>query len=157
MPRRHDGLMPLTHDHHHALAHARRLRLAAADVDASALVGQSQVFLDFFHDDTVNHFREEEEVVFPLAVGDERAKELLARVMREHLQIHALASRLGIEVTESRVTPESATELATALEAHIRFEEGTVFPLLEEVVADDRLRAISLRLRARGRAPAQAT
>jgi iron-sulfur cluster repair protein YtfE (RIC family) len=142
--------MPLTHDHHHALAQVRRLRLAAAGADASALLSQAQAFLDFFRDDTVNHFREEEEVVFPLAAEDERAKELLTRVMAEHLQIHALASRLGSEVTRSRVTPESASELASALEAHIRFEEGKLFPLLEEVVADDQLSAISLRPRARG-------
>ena len=152
MTRRHESLIPLTHDHHHALAQARRLRSAAKD-NGGELLKQSQAFLDFFHDETVNHFREEEEVVFPLAVEDKRAKELLARVMMEHLQIHALASRLGVEVTESRVTAESATELATALEAHIRFEEGEVFPLLEEVVADDRLSAISLRLRTRGRVP----
>lgn len=148
MTRRHDSLIPLTHDHHHALAQTRRLRSAAKD-NRGELLRQSQVFLDFFHDDTVNHFREEEEVVFPLAVEDRRAKELLPRVMMEHLQIHALVSRLEAEVTESRVTPESASELATALEAHIRFEEGKVFPLLEEVVAEDQLSAISLQLRVR--------
>jgi iron-sulfur cluster repair protein YtfE (RIC family) len=155
MTRRHDSLIPLTHDHHHALAQTRRLRSAAKD-DGRELLGQSQAFLDFFHDDTVNHFREEEEVVFPLAVDDGRAKDLLARVMMEHLQIHALVSRLEVEVAESRVTPESASELATALEAHIRFEEGKLFPLLEEVVADDRLTAISLRLRSRARVSASA-
>lgn len=149
MTRRHDGLIPLTHDHHHALAQARRLKSAAKD-GGPELVTQSQAFLDFFHGETLNHFREEEEVVFPLAVEDGRAKELLARAMMEHLQIHALVARLGAEVTESKVTPESASELATALEAHIRFEEGKVFPLLEEVVADDRLSTLSLRPRVRG-------
>ena len=153
MTRRHDSLIPLTHDHHHALAQTRRLRGAAKDNERE-LLRQSQAFLDFFHDETVSHFREEEEVVFPLAVEDERAKEVLARVMMEHLQIRALATRLEVEVTESRVTPESATELATALDAHIRFEERKVFPLLEEVVADDQLSAISLRLRVRDRVPA---
>ena len=153
MARRHDSLIPLTHDHHHALAQTRRLKSAAKD-NGRELLSQSQAFLNFFHNETVDHFREEEEVVFPLAIEDERAKELLARVMMEHLQIHALASRLGLEVTEARVTPESASELATVLEAHIRFEESKLFPLLEEVVADDRLSAISLRLRARGGAPA---
>lgn len=69
--------MPLTHDHHHALAHVRHLRLAA-DGDAQELLKQSQGFLDFFHEDTLNHFREEEEIVFPLAIGDERASELLS-------------------------------------------------------------------------------
>ena len=150
MTRRHDSLIPLTHDHHHALAQTRRLKNAAKG-NGSELVRQAQVFLDFFHDDTVNHFREEEEIIFPLAVEDDRAKELLARVMMEHLRIHALASRLGDEVAESRLAPESASELAAALDAHIRFEEGKVFPLLEEVVGDDRLSAISLRLRDRGK------
>lgn len=149
MTRRHDSLIPLTHDHHHALAQTRRLRSAAKD-NGRALLSQSQAFLDFFDEETVNHFREEEEIVFPLAVSDERAKELLAAVMMEHLQIHALASQLRAEVAGSKVTPECASKLATALEAHIRFEEGKVFPLLENVVADDRLSAISLRPRARG-------
>ena len=153
MTRRHDSLIPLTHDHHDVLAQTRRLRIAAK-ANWRELLWQSQVFLDFFHEDTVSHFREEEEVVFPLAVEDRRAKEHLGRVMMEHLQIHALAFRLGVEVKESRVTPRSASELVKALEAHIRFEEGKVFPLLEEVVTDDQLNAISLRPRARSKVPA---
>lgn len=143
MTRRHDGLMPLTHDHHHALAHARRLRLAAGG-DAQELLRQSQGFLDFFHEDTLNHFREEEEVVFPLAIGDERASELLSRVVTEHLQIHAMVARLAIEVDEAWVHGPTALRLAEALEAHIRLEERKVFPLLEEVISDDQLRGITL-------------
>ena len=156
MTRRHDGLIPLTHDHHHALAQTRRLKNAAKG-DGHDLLGQSRAFLDFFHDETLNHFREEEEIVFPLAVEDGRARELLARALMEHLQIHALVSRLEVEIGKSRVAAESASELATALEAHIRFEEGKVFPLLEEVVAEDRLSEILLRLRARERVSAEAT
>lgn len=151
MTRRHDGLMPLTHDHHHALAHARRLRLAARG-DAQELLRQSQGFLDFFHEDTLNHFREEEEIVFPLAVGDERALELLSRVVTEHLQIHAMVARLAIEVDEARVHVQTAIRLAEALEAHIRLEEREVFPLLEEVVSDDQLCRITLGPRNRGSA-----
>jgi iron-sulfur cluster repair protein YtfE (RIC family) len=156
MTRRHDALIPLTHDHHHALAQTRRLKNAAKG-DGRDLPGQSQAFLDFFHAETVSHFREEEEVVFPLAVEDGRARELLVRALMEHLQIHALVSRLEVEVRESRVTAESASEIATALEAHIRFEEGEVFPLLEEVVAEDQLSEVLPRLRARERVSAEAT
>jgi hemerythrin-like domain-containing protein len=152
MTRRHDSLIPLTHDHHHALAQTRRLR-SAAKTNGGALLRQSEVFLGFFHYDTVNHFREEEELVFPLAVEDERVKEPLARGIMEHLQIHALVSHLGIEVTESEVRPETAIEVATALEAHIRFEESKLFPMLEEVIADDQLNAISLRQRTRDSVP----
>lgn len=151
MTRRHVALVPLTHDHHHALAHARRLRLAAGG-DAHELLHQSQGFLDFFHNDTLNHFREEEEVVFPLAIGDERVSDLLSRVVTEHLQIRAMAARLAIEVDEARVHGQTALELAEALEAHIRLEEREVFPLLEEVVSDDQLRGITLGPRNRGSA-----
>ena len=153
MTRRHESLIPLTHDHHHALAQTRRLKSAARE-GGRELLGQARVFLDFFHKDTVSHFRDEEELVFPTAVEDERAKPLLSRVMLEHLQIHALASRLAIEVGDWSVTPQSAAALAIALETHIRFEEKELFPLLEEVVGDEKLGAISLRHRERPAVPA---
>jgi iron-sulfur cluster repair protein YtfE (RIC family) len=146
MTRRHDGLMPLTHDHHHALSHARRLRLSAAG-DERARLRQAKEFLAFFHSDALEHFREEEEVVFPLGVGDESALPLLGQTVIEHMKIHALVTRLSVEVAAGRVFPESAIELAGALSAHIRREENEVFPLLEEIVPEDKLRAISLRER----------
>lgn len=153
MTRRHESLIPLTHDHHHALAQARRLKAAAND-DVRKLLGQCQVFLDFFESDTVNHFREEEEVLFPLAVRDERAVPLLRRVMMEHLEIHALVAALATQVTEGNPASQNAIELAGALETHIRFEEGHLFPLLEEVIDEEQLRAIPLRDRERSDARA---
>jgi hemerythrin-like domain-containing protein len=143
MSKRHQGLIPLTHDHHHALAQARRLRVAAGD-ESQGLLHQSQEFLRFFETDTISHFRQEEECVFPLAVGDLQAKPVLAQVMIEHLEIHALAARLKAEVAAGRVTREAATQVAEALERHVRLEENTVFPLLERVVSDEQLTGISL-------------
>jgi hypothetical protein len=50
MAKRHPNLIPLTHDHHHALAHARRLRVAAGGTreDRSE---QAREFLYFFRTD----------------------------------------------------------------------------------------------------------
>lgn len=146
--KRHESLIPLTHDHHHALAQARRLRLAAGREDDERL-RQAREFIEFFQTDTINHFREEEEVVFPLAIEDERATPLLAEVVVEHLRIHALVGRLAAEVEQGKVTTEAATDVAETLERHIRLEEGKVFPLLEEVVPADRLTRISLEPRTR--------
>ena len=125
----------------------------AADGDVQELVGQAQGFLDFFHEQTLDHFREEEEVVFPLAVEDERAAALLGRALIEHLKIHALASRLSAQVSEGSVTAETAIALAAALDAHIRFEEGELFPLIEEVVGDEQLSSLLPRDRDRIPAP----
>lgn len=142
MGRRHDALIPLTHDHHHALAQARRLHVAAGR-EADERLQQASEFLEFFHADTIGHFREEEEILFPLAVEDERATDLLSQVMVEHLRIHALVRRLATEFAQGDVTRETATNLATTLEQHVRLEEGKVFPLLEEIVSAELLDEIS--------------
>lgn len=68
--RRHDALIPLTHDHHHALARARRLRLAAASENGEEQRAAAEEFVEFFEGDSVLHFREEEEILFPLVIGE---------------------------------------------------------------------------------------
>lgn len=131
--RRHDSLIPLTHDHHHALAQARRLRLAAEQSEEERL-HQARQFVDFFESDTLRHFREEEELVFPFVVDEVDVEPVLTRIMMEHLRIHAVVRALKSEL--ERDAPEAATmsRLAVLLEEHIRLEEKTLFPLIERMV-----------------------
>jgi hemerythrin-like domain-containing protein len=117
--------------------------VAAKDPHAD-LLARSQEFVDFFDHETINHFRQEEEIVFPLGVGDPRADPLLGQVMVEHLQLQWLVGELGAAISRGSVERETAAELAHKLERHIRFEEGELFPLLEEVVPCERLERISL-------------
>ena len=58
--KRDPSLVPLSHDHHHALVQARRLR-EGAEPGAS--------FLRFFSEETIRHFCEEEERLFPALVS----------------------------------------------------------------------------------------
>ena len=46
--RRHQALAPLSHDHHHGLAQARRLRRAADEADPERLLQVASDFVDFF-------------------------------------------------------------------------------------------------------------
>jgi iron-sulfur cluster repair protein YtfE (RIC family) len=154
MTKRHPGLIPLTHDHHHALAQARHLRIAAEGGNEEELLARSREFFQFFHDATITHFREEEEIVFPLAVGDERATPLLTQIMLEHLQLHHLVALLGAQIGDGAISADAARRLADALESHIRLEEGKVFPLLEQIVAPDRLESIAFPARADPGGPA---
>ncbi|MGH2757798.1 MAG: hemerythrin domain-containing protein [Actinomycetota bacterium] len=133
--RRHEALIPLTHDHHHGLAQARRLRLAAK-TDDEARLEAAKAFLRFFRDDTLAHFRDEEERVFPLAVEAPECRPTLERVVFEHLQIHALARVLQSDVDQDAARPPHMVRLADVLEGHIRFEEKVVFPLIERIAAD---------------------
>jgi hemerythrin-like domain-containing protein len=148
MTRRHERLIPLTHDHHHALANARRLRVAA-DSDVDERRAAAGVFLDFFDQDAVTHFREEEEVVFPLIVHAPETETPLIRVLLEHVRMHALVDRLRREVERRLVSAEILMDLAKAFEGHIRFEEKVVFPLVESA-AGSALDGIELANRKRG-------
>jgi hemerythrin-like domain-containing protein len=134
--KRHNALIPLTHDHHHALGQARRLRLAAGTAPEPRNI-VAREFIDFFKRDTLVHFREEEEIIFPLVVDEREAEIPLARLMMEHLRIHALVRRLAGEVEEGDPQPPTMEGLSEILQAHIRFEEKTFFPLVEHLCPSD--------------------
>jgi quercetin dioxygenase-like cupin family protein len=125
--KRHPVLIPLSHDHHHALAAARRLRLAAERGDASA---EAAAFSRFFAEESVRHFRDEEERLFPLVAHSKEAQPLVVRALLEHQQLHALAR----QVASGETAPMG--ELAELLEAHVRFEERELFPLIERLLGD---------------------
>jgi quercetin dioxygenase-like cupin family protein len=129
--KRHPALVPLSHDHHHGLAQAKRLRAGAHAGDALAA---ARTFLRFFAEETIAHFREEEELLFPLLSDSEEAREPLVRVLLEHQRLHALAGRLTTQVEAAEPAAELMAELGEALEAHIRFEERQLFPLIERLL-----------------------
>jgi Hemerythrin HHE cation binding domain len=108
--KRRPALIPLSHDHHHALVEARRLR-RAADSPESAVVATA--FLRFFAGETVEHFREEEELLFPLVVDFDDARELLVQALLEHQRLRAQTSRLQQLVTTGGRSTMSCASLAS--------------------------------------------
>lgn len=150
--KRHDALIPLSHDHHHALAAAKRLELAAA-ADGPERTAAARSFLEFFEADTIGHFREEEERVFPLAIEDAAAEPVLTRLLLEHVRLHALAAKLRAEVVADEVSSETPSAIASLLQAHIRQEEKVLFPLVETIAVGN---LASLVLAPRNRTPAAA-
>lgn len=132
MTKRHESLVPLTHDHHHALVQARRLE-SAAEAGESDRTIQARSFLEFFENDTLAHFREEEELVFPLVVDASDAKRTLTQLLFEHVQLHAWVGRLRAELNEGQPATETMTRIGSLLQQHIRREEKVLFPLVEEL------------------------
>lgn len=96
MSRRHDTLIPLTHDHHHhhALAQARRLEEAAASDDDAHRLQAANDFLNFYFGRAVRHFHEEEELFFAPLVDEPEAREPILRAVSDHLRLHALVRRV---------------------------------------------------------------
>ncbi len=133
--KRHPALVPLSHDHHATLVQARDLR-RAADGDAGARRAAADRFLRHFGLHVVRHFREEEELVFPLLPLQPPE---LERVLVQHQRIRALARSL-------RADPAAGVlaELGALLDEHIRLEERIVFELVQEHVPEAELGAIRL-------------
>ena len=124
-----EALIPLSHDHHHALVEAKRLRRAAdRDDDPS---GAATAFIRFFRTSSVPHFREEEEALFPLVIDVDEARALLVQALLDHQRLHALVTALEA----GRDVRATMRELGERLDAHVRLEERELFPLIERVAA----------------------
>jgi iron-sulfur cluster repair protein YtfE (RIC family) len=142
MTRRHDSLIPLTHDHHHTLAQARRLHLAAGAAPHERVAASAE-FIMLFDTDILAHFRDEEERIFPLVIDHDEAESALVRVMMEHLRIHAAVGVLRTEVANASPSTSSMEALADLIVDHVRFEEKVLFPMIE-LAAGSALSAVEL-------------
>lgn len=144
--RRSPELAPLSRDHHRALEVALRLRRADPETAAAAV----DRFGDFWHEAGRRHFEIEEAVLLPaLPEDDPEWGEATARVRREHDEIRARARAL---LAADGGTPDAARELGELLNAHVRFEERKLFPLLEERLPSADLAAVGQAVEAAERA-----
>jgi hypothetical protein len=117
--RRSPELAPLSRDHHRALAVAMWLRRDAPEA--------RERFAEFWAADGPAHFAVEEAVLTTeLLSGDEDWSAGVARMTAEHRELEELAGRL---VGGDR---EAGGTLGERLDAHVRYEERELFPMLEE-------------------------
>ena len=138
MPKRHPSLIPLTHDHHHTLAQARRLK-DAYDENVAILRRVADDFVNFYLGRVRHHFHEEEELFFAPLVADEVAGPLIARAVADHLRLHALVRDLRRQLSDGEASPTLLLEIAVLLETHVRFEEQDLFPLIEAGIPESEL------------------
>jgi hemerythrin-like domain-containing protein len=132
--KRHPALAPLSDDHHHELVQARRLR-SAADGGLAARVAAGAEYVELFFTETVEHFRREEEQLFPLYLRQEGADPpLVERILREHMELHGLARTLRAEVAAGDVPAETLRELGSLLYDHVRLEERELFEAIQATV-----------------------
>jgi quercetin dioxygenase-like cupin family protein len=133
--KRHPALVPLSHDHHHTLVRARDLRTASSGDEAARREAATR-FQRHFALHVVRHFREEEELVFPLLPLQPPE---LDRVLVQHQRIRSLAGHLGDDPAAGTLA-----ELGALLEEHIRLEERIVFELVQEHATEAALAGLRL-------------
>jgi hemerythrin-like domain-containing protein len=143
MTRRHDSLIPLTHDHHHALAQARRLHDVSKLEDLTQRRNLANDFLNFYFGRALRHFHEEEELFFAPLVDHPEAKDLVARAVGEHLRLHALVRTVKRQLLEGEADQDILNQISALLTEHVRWEERDLFPLIEQLIPDEELRDLA--------------
>ena len=144
--RRHPALIELSHDHHAALFVALQLKRA----DESSAEKARSVFLAYWDAHGNEHFRQEEEVLFPgYAAFGPAHHPMIAHALCDHVAIRRLAHQVADEAPDVGVL----VELGIELEHHVRFEERALFPLIEESMSDDALVTVGHALRHDERGP----
>jgi len=140
--KRHPALASLSREHHHELSLARGLRRAAAAAPEQRLAAAA-AYVDQFFGPTADHFRLEEEVVFPVYTRHAGRTALVERILREHMELQGLARELRAQVAAGAVSAETLTALGTLLHDHVRIEERELFEDIQRVVPSAELEALA--------------
>lgn len=113
------SLIPLSRQHHNALALCVLLRRSlAADSSEESVARAARRIVDRYEIELANHFEIEEQVLFPLC-GDHP---LVTQLIAEHRAIERM-------VEQARSAPSAAVieEFCELLPAHVRREESQLF------------------------------
>jgi hemerythrin-like domain-containing protein len=135
------SLIPLSHQHQHALGLCVRIDRAQPIAAADLQAWQSEIEQNFAHEITV-HFSAEEQVLFPAA----RQFPELALLLDELIADHA-ALRQSFSQAESRsMSSESLPAFAQQLSTHIRKEERQLFERLQQLMSTEELAVLGPKL-----------
>ncbi|MGW8123496.1 hemerythrin domain-containing protein [Roseivirga echinicomitans] len=125
--KRHKALQPFSREHHHGLLLCWKIRKGfLSKVEPNRI----KTYADWFYEThLVPHFSDEEEFIFPI-LGEEH--EHIKKAMAEHRRLARLfEDKADIARNLNRIEEE--------LEKHIRFEERTLFPEIQEVATPEQL------------------
>lgn len=132
---RNQNLIPLSHQHQHALAFCVRIDRALASPAAMDTGTIQQEICKLYDDELGTHFQAEERYLFAVAekIGD------LSSLVDELRIEHGLIRR-GVKRAEARdLTTSDIQVFAASLSAHIRKEERELFEVLQQRLSAEEL------------------
>jgi len=152
---RHPSLVALSHDHHHGLALALKCRKQAlGQIKPMGLEGlkeRARELRDFLTGNLIQHFRAEEEALFPLvrAVVPE-SHAIIEELTKDHEWIRSATAQLEKDTGLGKLI----FDVGDLLERHIRREERELFPLFEQHISAEEAAAVGEKIKEILAAPA---
>jgi hemerythrin len=135
------NLVPLSHQHQHALAMCVRLdrALQTGEVDLEAWQSEIQ---QQFEQEIALHFAAEEKELFPVAAQYPALAGLVHELTTEHVALRELFARAQGRSLE----PQNLEVLVETLAQHIRKEERQLFEQLQALMNAEQLAALGAAL-----------
>lgn len=126
-----EELHHLSHDHHHGLLVCWKIRTAFSK---GIEIERVKDYLNWFYDYHLKSHFEIEEATLLTVVGSEH--EYGKQMLEEHQQLRELFEN-------QEVRSGNLVEIEELLQAHIRFEERVLFPLIQDIATIEQLKAIA--------------
>jgi iron-sulfur cluster repair protein YtfE (RIC family) len=134
--KRHEGITTLSREHHFGLLFCWKIRQG---IKKQVLLERIKHYVKYFWDNHLSqHFQDEERLLFATIQNS-----ICDQAIAEHQHIRRMVETIS---SEDPVSPDGLHSLADSLEKHIRFEERTLFPQIENELSDEALMEIGLRL-----------
>ena len=140
MAKRHESLVSLSHDHHHGLALALRLRQGDKALLNDGWTHdrkvQARIVRKFYDEELSVHFRLEEQILFPAMLKHvSGCSSQIDSLIAQHRQMEAVIHQLRTD--DLAALDRLLTGLGDVLEQHIRSEERGLFVSYEERMPPD--------------------
>jgi hemerythrin-like domain-containing protein len=143
--KRHESLIPLSHEHKSTLFLANQLKFNAPEYPGypKDVNGKAILLAGEFEFNIKEHFRKEEEILFKgVRTKSSELRRLVSELTIEHLKITQLIQQVIL-----KPGAELLNEIGELLQSHIRKEERQLFELIQQTLSEDELIEIGLRLK----------
>ncbi len=144
--KRHKALHILSHDHHHGLILAQLIKKGSPQYKnlPKTTEGKKDYSIKFYSDELINHFDDEEKILFPFVNGkDDEIDNFIKEIITEHRKIKQLINHL--ESDED--VEDTMDELGYLLESHIRKEERELFTAIQKILTEEELIQLGKKLK----------
>lgn len=136
--KRHPALIPLSQDHHFGLLLCWKIRTGFKKTIPPERIAAYATY--FYKEHLKPHFEAEELYVFSLV---EEKNEMRKKAESQHRRIRRLVRKLSLEPEKLKITLGLIEE---EVESHIRFEERTFFPYIQNHQDEAGLEQLKLKL-----------
>jgi len=131
--KRNEHIKKLSQEHHYCLLFCWKLRQGVSKNIPPERIWRYVQY--FWHEHLKPHFKTEEKILF-VHFSDNRVE----RAIREHQQISRFITDL--ENDSTFIVRKKISELATMVDAHVRYEERQLFPHLERNLTAEQLEKV---------------